>query len=249
MKSILLALALAMPAAHAQIVTQVQTSTVAPALEVQRLAPQLVAFAGGDTNFANLVNGLALGVPVTLTTPVATGGMQVVTFTPAGTMTSLQIAQLLENARQSLIARGVAAPTAQQLGATLTGGSLVTAAGATAVNGLVDTAAPTIPAVAAAGATAPTTQSPAVAIQNSTSAAGGTSSGARNTSDSPLPRGVSDTPPLPVPGVTTPAPGTAATTGTPGTGVSAAPATEPRISIPAASGGTTSRGGFGQAGR
>ena len=44
---------------------------VATSLEVQRLAPQLVAFAGGDANFANLVNGLALGAPVTLSTPLA----------------------------------------------------------------------------------------------------------------------------------------------------------------------------------
>lgn len=225
MRSLLIALALAMPAAHAQVVTQVQTSTVAPALEVQRLAPQLVAFAGGDLNFANLVNGLALGVPVRLITPNAPDGAQAVTFTPTGTMTSLQIAQLLETARQSLIVRGVATPTAQQLAATLTGGSLVTATGTTTMNALVGTST-TPTTAAAAGATAPATQSPAVAIQNSTSAAaaGGTISGARNTSDSPLPRGVSDTPPLPVPGVTAPVQGTATT-------------------------GTEARGGFGQAGR
>src|SRR5258708_1353807 len=62
------AAALAMSAgAYAQTV-QVQTSS--PVLDVQRLAPQLLAFAGGDVNFANLVNGLALGLPITLTTPV-----------------------------------------------------------------------------------------------------------------------------------------------------------------------------------
>jgi hypothetical protein len=232
----LFAIALAIPATHAQ----ERTSTVSPALEVQRLAPQLVAFAGGDGNFANLVNGLALGVPVTLTTPPgAAGGAQSVTFTPVGTMTSLQIAQLLESARQSLIARGVATPTAQQLGATLAGGPLVTATGTTAVNGLVSTT--TTPAAAAAGATAPAGQSPAVAIQNATSAAGGTTTGARNTSDSPFPRGISDTPPLPVPGVSAPVQGTA-TTGTEAR--IAAP-----IPAPAATGGTEPGGGFGQAGR
>lgn len=221
MRSLLLALALAIPTAHAQVVT---TPSVASPLEVQRLAPQLVAFAGGDLNFANLVNGLALGLPVRLVTPNAPDGAQAVTFTPTGTMTSLQIAQLLETARQSLIARGVATPTAQQLAATLTGGSLVTATGTTTMNALVGTS--TTPTTAAAGATAPTTQSPAVAIQNSTSpaAAGGTITGARNTSDSPLPRGVSDTPPLPAPGVTAPVQGTATT-------------------------GNESRAGFGQAGR
>jgi hypothetical protein len=185
---LLLAAALALPAAaHAQL----QTSAVAPSLEVQRLAPQLVAFAGGDLNFANLVNGLALGLPVTLTTPLATGGLQAFTFTPTGAMTSTQIAQVLETARQSLIARGIATPTAQQLGTTLAGGALATSTGTTAVNGLVNSA---------------NAQSPATAIQNANSAATNAaagSTGVRNTSDSPLPRGVSDTPPLPVPGVTT----------------------------------------------
>ena len=196
MKRLLLCLALAAPAAYAQ----VQTTTVSPAVEVQRLAPQLLAFAGSDVNFANLVNGLALGVPVTLTTPLSTGGMQVFTFTPSGTLTSTQIAQVLETARQSLIARGIATPTAQQLGATLAGGSVVTAIGATPANALVNTA------------TAPTGQSPATAIQNATSATVNAAAGSststtptvRNTSDSPLPRGVADTPPLPVPGVTQP---------------------------------------------
>ena len=201
MKAILLLIAaLALPAAHAQ----VQTTAVSPVSEVKALAPQLVGFAGSEVNFANLVTGLALGVPVTLTTPLATGGLQAFTFAPTGTLTSLQIAQLLETARQSLIARGVAAPTAQQLGATLTGGTLVTAAGSTPVNALLTTA--TTPTTT--GTTTAQTQSPANAVQNANStvnanaAAGGTT--ARNMSDSALPRGIADTPPLPVPGVTQP---------------------------------------------
>jgi hypothetical protein len=210
MKRILLALtALAFQAAHAQIATQVQTTAVSPSLEVQRLAPQLIAFAGSEVNFANLVNGLALGVPVTLTTPLATGGMQVFTFTPTGTMTSLQIAQTLETARQSLIARGVGTPSAQQIGATLAGGTLNTALGATPVNALINTTTTANNAL--------TGQSPATAIQGTT--AGGLPTGAatastsaaagstvRNMSDSPFGRGISDTPPLPVPGVTAPVP-------------------------------------------
>jgi hypothetical protein len=171
--------------------------------EVRGLAPQLVTFAGSDVNFTNLVNGLALGLPVTLTTPLATGGMQVFTFTPTGTMTSLQIAQTLETARQSLIGRGIAAPTAQQIGATLAGGSIGTALGATPVNGLVN----------ATTSGNVLQQSPAAAIQSATSgtlATGGATTSAaagstvHNTSDSRFPRGISDTPPLPVPGVTTP---------------------------------------------
>jgi hypothetical protein len=209
MKSLLLAVAvaLALPAAHAQV--QTTTTAVSPALEVQRLAPQLVGFAGSDLNFANLVNGLAFGVPVTLTTPLGTGGTQIFTFTPTGTLTSVQIAQVLEQARQALIARGVAAPSAQQVGTILTGGALATAAGTTPVNALVNTSTSTTPTVTgAAGATTGNGQSPANAIQNANStvnainAATGASA-PRNMSDSPLPRGISDTPPLPVPGVTT----------------------------------------------
>src|SRR5437763_10517730 len=105
MRYIVLVLALALPAAAAAQSAQFQVGSQ-PALEVQRLAPQLVAFAGGHVNFANLVNGLALGLPVTLTSATAPGVTQVVTFPPARTMSVTQIAKLLESARQSLIARG-----------------------------------------------------------------------------------------------------------------------------------------------
>src|SRR5258708_11141415 len=129
------AAALAMSAgAYAQTV-QVQASS--PVLDVQRLAPQLLAFAGGDVNFANLVNGLALGLPITLTTPVGPGVMQIVNFTPRGTIAALQIAQTLETARQALISRGISTPCAQQVGATLIGGLLPTALGTGQVTGLV----------------------------------------------------------------------------------------------------------------
>ena len=143
---------------------------VPPALEVQRLAPQLVLFAGGDVNFANLVNGLAFGVPVTLTTPLQTGLTEVVTFTPAGAMTPLAIAQTLEAARQALISRGIAIPTAQQLGVALAGGTLAGASGTTQVTPLITTVS-TNPTLLQSGTTV------------------------RNTSDSLLPRGISDTPP------------------------------------------------------
>src|SRR5436853_2237230 len=124
MKQILVLLAaLALSAAAGAQSTLVQLGSQ-PAVEVQRLAPQLVAFAGGDVNFNNLVNGLALGLPITLTTATAPGVTQVVSFTPSGAMSVTQIAQLLESARQSLIARGIATPTAEQLGTVLTGGTL-----------------------------------------------------------------------------------------------------------------------------
>ena len=217
-RTVLLLAALALPAAAAAQSTQFQLGSQ-PAVEVQRLAPQLVAFAGGDVNFTNLVNGLALGLPVTLTSATAPGVTQVVTFTPTGTMSVTQIAQLLESARQSLIARGIAAPTAEQLGTVLTGGTLSTAIGTTPVTGLVGTST---------GVATNTTSnvSPAVAQQQAISSAVAGGTARRNMSDSIFPRGISDTPPQPA---STPAPGVtpAPTATTPATSapLTATPAT------------------------
>jgi len=222
--------AAAIASAQAQTV-QFQTGTQ-PALDVQRLAPQLVSFAGGDVNFTNLVNGLALGVPVTLTTTVAPGVTQVVSFTPTGTMTPVQIAQVLESARQSLIARGIAAPSAQQLATALVGGTLPTALGNTPMNGLVSSST--------ALGTSTQQMSPAAAVQATVApnAAAGSTTGRAQMSDSPFARGISDTPPLPVPGVTTGPGTTAGATGTtspglntPASGASALPAAAGRTPV------------------
>lgn len=224
--------AFSVAAAAAAQSTQVQLGTQ-PALEVQRLAPQLVAFAGGDVNFNNLVNGLALGLPVTLSSATAPGVTQVVTFTPAGTMSVSQIAQLLESARQSLIARGIAAPSAEQLGAVLAGGTLTTALGGTQVTGLVGTS--TGLATSTTGGT-----SAAAAMQNANSAAVAGASARRQMSDSVFPRGISDTPPTTaVPsatGATTTTPAAAAVPGattTPPAATTTAPAaTTPGATAP-----------------
>jgi len=232
MKRILFFLLAAAAIASAQAQTvQFQTGTQ-PALDVQRLAPQLVSFAGGDVNFTNLVNGLALGVPITLTTTVGPGVTQVVTFTPSGTMTPVQIAQVLESARQSLIARGIATPSAQQLATALVGGTLPTALGNTPVSGLVSSST---------GLGTSTQQmSPAAAVQATVApnAAAGSTTGRAQMSDSPFARGISDTPPLPVPGVTTGPGTTAGATGTtspglntPASGASALPAAAGRTPV------------------
>src|SRR2546423_15645210 len=100
----------AAPAAAAVILFQLpawaQTSTVLslpPSQEVAGIAPQLVAFAGSQSNFDNLVNGLALGVPVTLSTTLPNGSTQLVTFTPSGGPPAITpIARTLAGARQSL---------------------------------------------------------------------------------------------------------------------------------------------------
>src|SRR5919197_3570806 len=226
MKRIVLLLAtLTLSAAAAAQSTQFQLGSQ-PALEVQRLAPQLVAFAGGEANFTNLVNGLAFGAPVTLTSATTPGVTQVISFTPAGTLSVTQIAQVLESARQSLIARGIATPTPEQLGAVLAGGTLSTALGATPVSGVVGTST----------GLATSTQSnvsPAVAQQNAISSAVAGATGRRNMSDSTFPRGISDTPPQPA---ATPAPG--ATTGTataaPAAATPGATSTAPAATTPGA---------------
>src|SRR3954466_10749799 len=229
MKRIVAFLAAALLSVAAQAQTVFVQSGTQPALDVQRLPPPLAALARSDGKFLHPVNGLALGVPVTLTTAIAPGQTQVVTFTPSGTMTPVQVAQVLENARQSLIARGIATPSAQQLATALVGGALPTALGATQVTGLVQSST-------TVGTT--TQMSPAAALQQNTmapNAATGATGARGNMSDSAFPRGVSDTPPLPVPGVP-PGPGTtAAATGTTGTtAASGALAPSPASATPGA---------------
>jgi hypothetical protein len=126
-----------------------QPLVVPASATVQQLAPQLVNFAGSASNFQSLVNGLALGLPVTLVTLTADGFTQTVTFTAAGAMTPVDIATTLEIARQNLIARGIAAPTAQQLGVTLAGGTLPTALAAVPVTGLIPVGASASAAISA----------------------------------------------------------------------------------------------------
>ena len=71
-------------------------TAVPPELTVQRLAPQLVAFAGSQSNFQNLVSGLAAGTPVQLVSVLPDGSAQIVSFTPTVELTPQQIAQTLE---------------------------------------------------------------------------------------------------------------------------------------------------------
>lgn len=179
MKAFLALLAFVALHAHAQGVL-LPGQSVPIALQVQRLAPQLLAFAGSQGNFENLVNGLALGVPVTLTTVGADGVVQTVTFvSPGGAVSDpAEIARTLEATRQQLIASGVATPTAQQLGELISGTTVPVTVGTI----------PTPPAAAAAGGTLP---SPAQQIQsrNAPVAPQVNTSDSRvvgNTSDSPV---------------------------------------------------------------
>jgi hypothetical protein len=115
-----------------------QTTTISPnAQQVQLLGPQLLPFSGSTANFDSLVSGLTTGIPVTLTTVSPDGFVQIVTFMPGTTMSALDAARNMERARQALISRGVATPTAQQLAIALVGGSLTTPSGTTPVAGVL----------------------------------------------------------------------------------------------------------------
>jgi hypothetical protein len=114
-----------------------QSATNPAIQQVQLLAPQLLGFAGSAANFESLVNGLTQGTPVTLTTVGADGSVQIVTFAPSTTLTSSDAARILETARQALISRGIATPSAQQLAVSLLGGALPTALGTTPVTGVL----------------------------------------------------------------------------------------------------------------
>jgi len=123
--------------ASAPLRAQVISQEGLAAQQVQQLAPQLLAFTGSAANFQSLVNGLTLGTPVTLATVGADGIARTVTFTPPGGLSALQVAQTLEAARQRLVTQGVAAPTGEQIGATLLGGSPVTPSGIQPVTGVL----------------------------------------------------------------------------------------------------------------
>jgi len=205
------ALAIACHGAMAQ--TQAVTvSTVPVPLAVQRLAPQLIAFAGSDANFQNLVNGLANGTPVQLTTTLSNGFSQTVTFTPSALGSPAQIAQTLEAARQQLIGLGIGTPTAEQIGFTLMGGLVPTPLGGTQVSGLANAPATTNPPSraaqiqqqqqAGAGATAATTTpaiTSAVTVQTTpTPTATPTATVPRQTSDSLIAPGATSSSPAPI---------------------------------------------------
>jgi hypothetical protein len=139
-------------------------SAVPPASVVQQLAPQLIVFSGSDANFQSLVNGLSQGTPVQLTTTLPNGFVQTVTFTPNAALAPLQIAQVLETARQQLIGLGIGTPTGEQLGFTLMGGVVPTALGGTQV-----------PGVLTSGFNPANPPSPAAQLQQQNSAGGATS--------------------------------------------------------------------------
>jgi hypothetical protein len=155
---------------------------IPPDVSVQRIAPQLVTFAGSQTNFQNLVIGLAGGTQVQLLSVLPDGSAQVVTFTPTAPLPPAQIAPTLETARQQLIGLGIGAPTAEQIALSLTGGTIPTPAGGVPVNGTLtpqNTPSPAVQVQAVAPLTA----------QNSGALSQPLAAPRVNTSDSAIPSG------------------------------------------------------------
>jgi hypothetical protein len=117
-------------AAHAQL-----TPAQLAAQQVSAIAPQLALLAGSPANLQALAAGLVLGQPIVLTATTPDGITQTVTLAANAAMTPQTAAQVLEAARQALITRGIAAPTPEQVGAILVGGTLATPLGNTLVPG------------------------------------------------------------------------------------------------------------------
>jgi hypothetical protein len=193
-----------------------QTPIVPPAVTVQRLAPQLVAFAGSEANFQALVAGLTSGTQVQLFSVLPSGFTQNVTFTPTAALPPAQAAQVLEAARQQLIGLGIGAPTAEQIAFSLMGGTVPTALGGTPVPGQLNAQAaanPPSPAAqiqaqnAGTGATTtPTATTPGVTTGVNVQTTPGTAVTPNttvtaprvNTSDSLVPPGTTSRSPLPL---------------------------------------------------
>jgi len=113
--------------------------TAATLLFVAGLAlPAIAAAQLTPVTQQTLINGLNTGRTVIITTPLASGYLQTVSFVPSsGPMPQAQAAQLIQRAERDLAARGIAKPTALQIAVTLIGGTLATPDGDVQVPGLL----------------------------------------------------------------------------------------------------------------
>ena len=116
-----------------------KTRTLASLLFVAGVAlPGLAAAQMTPVTQQTLVDGLNTGRPVTITTPLASGYLQTVSFIPSsGPMPQAQATQLIQRAERDLAARGINKPTALQIAVTLVGGTLETPDGNVQVPGLL----------------------------------------------------------------------------------------------------------------
>ena len=113
---------------------------VAAALTVPAVAWAQVHFTAVTTQ--TLMSGLNSGRPVVITTPLASGYLQTVSFVaPSGPMPQAKAAQMIQLAQKDLAKRGIEKPTALQIAVTLLGGTLPTPDGDVQVPGLLPKAA------------------------------------------------------------------------------------------------------------
>lgn len=81
---------------------------------------------------------LSIGRPVVISTPLASGHLQTVSFMPAsGPLSQAAATRVIERAQSDLAARGIDRPTALQIAITLVGGVLPTPNGDVQMPGLL----------------------------------------------------------------------------------------------------------------
>ena len=98
------------------------------------LTEKFTAFAGSTQNAQALVDGLRNGTPITLTNGGGASTTIAPTTKPMG-YGNINIA--LSLARQELSQQGITQPTSAQLQAALTGGTITTSTGSTAIKGIL----------------------------------------------------------------------------------------------------------------
>lgn len=99
------------------------------------LVTQFSGFAGSEANAQSLVTGLRGGTPITLTSPSTTGNTTTTAFTfdpPTRPMGYGNVFISLALAKQQLANYGITDPTAQEIQAALTGGTITIGSGTTA---------------------------------------------------------------------------------------------------------------------
>lgn len=124
-------------ASTAVVGTQSGLKSAATSHYLAHLPPAYETFAGSQGNMANLVNGLRLGQPFSLTGQTTTGASVTVVDTPTRPMGYGNITRTLTLTRRELASAGITQPTPQELKAALTGGEVTTASGEVRLQGVL----------------------------------------------------------------------------------------------------------------
>jgi hypothetical protein len=103
------------------------------------LAAALLLPAAASAQFVSVTTpALSIGKPVVITTPLASGHLQTVSFVPpSGPISEAAATRMIERAQSDLAQRGIARPTALQIAITLLGGVLPTPQGDVQMPGLL----------------------------------------------------------------------------------------------------------------